>query len=104
MPKRESNKTGTKGRTSITEKGASLGAASRKRQTMNEFKTQVSRSVKAGAGLKRGNRRDTHPSFSTGKTHTQGGRAGPLGRSTRKGGPETGSGHSARRNSVKAKK
>jgi hypothetical protein len=59
------------------------------RHTQNEFKTQVSRSVTAGAGTKRGNRRDTHPSFSTGKVRKDGGRAGPLGHATRKGGPKS---------------
>jgi hypothetical protein len=59
------------------------------RHTQNEFKTQVSRSVTAGAGTKRGNRRDTHPSFSTGKVRKDGGRAGPLGRSTQKGGQQS---------------
>jgi hypothetical protein len=57
------------------------------RHTPNEFKTQVSRSIGSGAGTKRGNRRDTHPSFSTGKVRKDGGRAGPLGQATRKGGP-----------------
>jgi hypothetical protein len=36
--------------------------------------------------VQRGDRRDTHPLFSTGKDKVAGGKRGPIGRSTRKGG------------------
>lgn len=51
-----------------------------------EHKTQANRPVGSGAGPRRGDRRDMHPKFSTGKTHSKGGKRGPIGRSTRKGG------------------
>jgi hypothetical protein len=57
--------------------------------TENERRTQVNRGVTAGGGMKRGDRRDTHPSFSTGKVNRDGGRAGPLGASGRKSGPKS---------------
>lgn len=60
------------------------------RHTVNEMNTQANRPQGQGAGnVKRGDRRDTHPSFSTGKVHRDGGRAGPLGASGRKGGPKS---------------
>jgi hypothetical protein len=59
------------------------------RHTPIELKTQVSRGVSPGGGTHRGDRRDTHPSFSTGKVNRDGGRSGPLGASTRKRGPKT---------------
>ena len=62
------------------------------RHSANALKTQTSRGVKAGGGVKRGDQRDTHPSFSTGKVRKDGGRAGPLGASGRKGGPKSGTG------------
>ncbi len=90
MAKAGTTKGVKKGRTSITSKSAPKLSG---RHTENEHSTQVSRSVTSGAGPKRGDRRDTHPSFSTGKVRRDGGRAGPLGKSTRKGGPKTGEGH-----------
>lgn len=60
------------------------------RHTEHELKTQANRGVTAGGGVKRGDRRDTHPSFSTGKVNRDGGRAGPLGASGRKSGPQSG--------------
>lgn len=60
------------------------------RTTANELKTQTSRPVSAGGGVKRGDQRDRHPSFSTGKVRRDGGRAGPLGASGRKSGPKSG--------------
>ncbi len=69
-----------------------------KRHTRNEQMTQTSRAVGPGAGIHRGDRRDTHPSFSTGKggrgstagKARDGGRSGPLGKSGRKSGPQSG--------------
>lgn len=60
-----------------------------------EGETQTDRPVGPGAGIHRGDRRDTHPSFSTGKggrgstagKARDGGRSGPLGASGRKSGP-----------------
>ncbi|HQY88383.1 MAG TPA: hypothetical protein PK402_06975 [Tepidisphaeraceae bacterium] len=83
------------GRTSITKESLVVNAS--RRNTQNEKMTQVSRSVGPGTGH-RGDRRDTHPSFSTGKggrgstagKARDGGRSGPLGKSGRKGGPKTG--------------
>ncbi len=57
-----------------------------KPHTPIENKTQANRPVKAGGGLKRGDRRDMHPLYSTGKNKSQGGKRGPIGASTRKGG------------------
>jgi hypothetical protein len=59
------------------------------RHTENELRTQTNRGITAGGGVKRGDRRDTHPSFSTGKVSRDGGRSGPLGRATRKSGPKS---------------
>ena len=73
-----------RGRTSITSRD--LPVSSTRRRTENEHKTQASRPVSSGAGPRRGDRRDMHPKFSTGKTHSKGGKRGPNGRSTRKGG------------------
>ena len=61
-----------------------------------ELQTQANRPVGPGAGIHRGDRRDTHPSFSTGKggrgstagKARNGGRSGPLGASGRKSGPK----------------
>jgi hypothetical protein len=75
-----------KGRASVG-KDALQKVAPTKRHTINEKMTQASRPVGAGAGIRRGNRRDTHPLFSTGKDARAGGKRGPTGRSTRKGGP-----------------
>ncbi|HEY0010096.1 MAG TPA: hypothetical protein VGB55_15335 [Tepidisphaeraceae bacterium] len=51
---------------------------------------QTNRPMGSGGGnIHRGDRRDTHPSYSTGKVSRDGGRAGPLGASTRKSGPRT---------------
>ena len=66
------------------------------RTTPNELQTQANRPVGPGAGIHRGDRRDTHPSFSTGKggrgstagKARNGGRSGPLGASGRKSGPK----------------
>lgn len=55
-----------------------------------ELRTQANRGITAGAGVKRGDRRDTHPSYSTGKVHRDGGRSGPLGASGRRSGPKSG--------------
>ncbi|HEX8342102.1 MAG TPA: hypothetical protein VF624_14445 [Tepidisphaeraceae bacterium] len=53
-------------------------------------RAQTNRPVGSGGGnIHRGDRRDTHPSYSTGKVNRDGGRAGPLGASTRKSGPRT---------------
>lgn len=73
-----------RGRTSITSRD--LPVAATHRRTENEHKTQANRPVSSGAGPRRGDRRDMHPKFSTGKTHSKGGKRGPIGRSTRKGG------------------
>jgi hypothetical protein len=52
-----------------------------------ETQTQTNRAIGRGGGaLHRGDRRDMHPLFSTGKNKSQGGKRGPIGRSTRKGG------------------
>ena len=67
------------------------------RTTENEQSTQASRPQGPGGGVQRGDRRDTHPSFSTGKggrgstagKARDGGRSGPLGASGRKSGPKT---------------
>lgn len=72
--------------------------AANKRHTPNEQFTQTTRPVGPGAGIHRGDRRDTHPSFSTGKggrgstagKARDGGRSGPLGHSGRKSGPKSG--------------
>lgn len=66
------------------------------RTTPNELTTQVNRPQGPGAGIHRGDRRDTHPSYSTGKggrgstagKAPNGGRSGPLGASGRRSGPE----------------
>ncbi|MDB5324863.1 MAG: hypothetical protein JWM57_432 [Phycisphaerales bacterium] len=60
------------------------------RHSENELRTQTNRSVTAGGGVKRGDQRDTHPSYSTGKVHRNGGRSGPLGASGRRNGPKSG--------------
>jgi hypothetical protein len=65
------------------------------RTSPNELQTQASRPVSSGT-VHRGDRRDTHPSFSTGKggrgstagKARDGGRSGPLGASGRKSGPK----------------
>ena len=51
-----------------------------------ELRTQANRPIGNGGGVQRGDRRDTHPLYSTGKNKSQGGKRGPIGRSTRKGG------------------
>jgi len=66
-----------------------IASAMTGRHTENELRTQVNQSVTAGGGTKRGDRRDTHPSYSTGKVHRDGGRAGPLGASGRRHGPQS---------------
>ena len=60
------------------------------RHSENELRTQANRGITAGGGVKRGDRRDTHPSYSTGKVHRDGGRSGPLGASGRRNGPKSG--------------
>jgi hypothetical protein len=53
------------------------------------MQAQVNRPVSAGPSH-RGDRRDTHPSFSTGKGgNRDGGRSGPLGAAGRKSGPKS---------------
>jgi len=73
-----------RGRTSIT--GKVVDPAPTKRHKPVEQFTQANRPVNAGAGPRRGDRRDMHPLFSTGKDKVKGGRRGPIGASTRKGG------------------
>lgn len=73
-----------RGRTSITDKISDV--APTKRHTPIEKSTQANRPVSAGAGPRRGDRRDMHPLFSTGKNKVKGGKRGPIGNSTRKGG------------------
>jgi hypothetical protein len=66
------------------------------RTSPQELTTQVNRPQGPGAGIHRGDRRDTHPSYSTGKggrgstagKARNGGRSGPLGASGRKSGPQ----------------
>lgn len=66
------------------------------RTTPNELITQTNRPQGPGAGMHRGDRRDTHPSYSTGKggrgstagKARDGGRSGPLGASGRRTGPQ----------------
>ena len=65
-----------RGRTSIT--GSDLPVSATRRHTEAEHKTQASRPVSSGAGPRRGDRRDMHPLYSTGKTHTKGGKRGPI--------------------------
>jgi hypothetical protein len=77
-----------KGRTSVTDKVDPNIATHR--HTENELRTQATRGITAGGGVKRGDRRDTHPSYSTGKVSRDGGRAGPLGASGRRNGPKSG--------------
>ncbi len=81
-------KTITPARKPVTAK-QTITEAKTGRHTPIEQKTQVSRAIGNGAGTKRGNRRDMHPVFSTGKTKSAGGKPGPSGRSTRKGGPDS---------------
>lgn len=65
------------------------------RTSPNELQTQANNPQGNGV-LHRGDRRDTHPSYSTGKggrgstagKARNGGRSGPLGASTRKSGPK----------------
>ena len=87
--------TAARGRTNIP-KPSSIGKASK--PTGVSARGKANRGVKSGAGPHRGDRRDTHPSFSTGKAgrgstagHARdGGRSGPLGASGRKSGPKSG--------------
>ena len=60
------------------------------RHSPQELHTQATRPVSAGGGVKRGDRRDMHPSYSTGKVNRDGGRSGPLGASGRRNGPQSG--------------
>jgi hypothetical protein len=60
------------------------------RHSENELRTQANRGVTAGGGVKRGDRRDMHPSYSTGKVNRDGGRSGPMGASGRRNGPQSG--------------
>lgn len=68
------------------------------RNAPSAIRQQVNQSVGPGPSH-RGDRRDTHPSFSTGKggrgstagKARNGGRSGPLGASGRNGGPQSGS-------------
>jgi hypothetical protein len=74
-----------RGRTNIPNPDASATRPN----TASEMRTKGTRPQGPGPGTHRGDRRDTHPSFSTGKVHRDGGRAGPLGASGRKNGPAT---------------
>ena len=56
------------------------------RPTESEQRSMTNRPVGPGAGIHRGDRRDPHPLFTTGKTNTAGGKRGPIGNSTRRGG------------------
>ena len=83
----ESQIPGQKGRTtSIPPQDVSAT----RRHTQIEMETQANRPVGSGGGVKRGDRRDMHPSYSTGKNNRDGGRSGPLGASGRKRGPQSG--------------
>ena len=73
-----------KGRTARTTK--SLDPNPTHRISPNELRTQATRPIGNGGGVQRGDRRDMHPLFSTGKDKVKGGKRGPIGRSTRKGG------------------
>lgn len=72
------------------------GANPTHRVSPNELYTQANRPTGPGAGIHRGDRRDTHPSYTTGKAGRgstagkarDGGRSGPLGASSRKSGPK----------------
>jgi hypothetical protein len=71
-----------RGRTSIS--GVVVPNPQKLRPTQNEKKQSVKRSVDPGPGH-RGDRRDTHPAFSTGKKRGPGGKTKPsLNRGTRK--------------------
>lgn len=56
-----------RGRTEIGKKG--LGKSASRRHTDNEQRTQTSRSVGPGAGVHRGDRRDTHPTYTGNVKH-----------------------------------
>lgn len=73
-----------RGRTSISDKVSKVAPTTP--HTPIEQSTQANRPVSAGAGPRRGDRRDTHPLYSTGKDKVKGGKRGPIGNSTRKGG------------------
>ena len=79
-----SNAKKPRGRTAATTK--SLDPNPTHRISPQEIRTQANRPIGSGGGLKRGDRRDMHPLYSTGKDKSQGGRRGPIGSSTRKGG------------------
>lgn len=70
---------GTKGRgrTSITNTTGGRTASPSHRWTEAEQRTQASRPVKAGAGPRRGDRRDTHPAFTGNNKKTAARGAGP---------------------------
>jgi len=55
-----------------------------RRHTTNEHFTQVARAVSAGAGPRRGDRRDMHKTFTGTKRHAARGNAQRVGRKTRK--------------------
>jgi hypothetical protein len=81
----KSNAKKPRGRTAATTKA--INPAPTHRISPNELRTQANRPVgSGGGGLHRGDRRDMHPLFSTGKDKVKGGKRGPIGRSTRKGG------------------
>jgi hypothetical protein len=81
----KSNAKKARGRTARTTK--SLDPSPTHRISPVEARTQTNRAIGGkGGGLHRGDRRDMHPLFSTGKDKVKGGKRGPIGASTRKGG------------------
>jgi hypothetical protein len=82
-----SNTKKARGRTAATT--SKLNPNPTHRISPQEVRTQANRPMGRGSGsgaLHRGDRRDMHPLFSTGKNKVKGGKRGPIGNSTRKGG------------------
>ena len=79
----------TRGRTSITGKSTSLtpdvGPRKTNPMTQQERRTDVSRPQGAGGGKLRGDRRDTHPTFTGNAKHASRGKTGRANVATRKG-------------------